>query len=272
MLSPLSPMLADTRPLLEVRQLEVVYNHVATAVQGVSIEVADRQIVAVIGTNGAGKTTTLRAISGFLPAEDVAITDGSVAFAGKPITGNLPHHVSRRGVVLVPERNKLFDTLTVEENLHFNLTRRRRAIRDKVFTYFPRLGERKSQIAGLLSGGEKQMLAIGMSLVCEPKLLLVDELSLGLAPIVTEEIMGILQGINKELGLAMLIVEQNAAAALRVASFGYVLEAGRVVFKGPSARLMQHQDVKEFYLGGSEGQTRSYRDLRQYARKRRWWG
>jgi branched-chain amino acid transport system ATP-binding protein len=241
-------------------------------VQGVSLEVADGQIVAVIGTNGAGKTTTLRAISGFLPAEDVSITDGTITFDSKSLAGRLPHDISRRGVVLVPERNKLFDTLTVQENLHFNLTRRRREIRDKVFDYFPRLGERKSQIAGLLSGGEKQMLAIGMSLVCEPKLLLVDELSLGLAPIVTDEIMGILQNINRQLGLAMLIVEQNAAAALRVASFGYVLEGGRVVFKGVCAKLMEHQDVKEFYLGGAEGKTRSYRDLRQYARKRRWWG
>jgi len=260
------------KPLLDVRQLEVVYNHVATAVQGVSLEVADGQIVAVIGTNGAGKTTTLRAISGFLPAEDVAVTDGTITFDSRPLVGRLPHDISRRGVVLVPERHKLFDTLTVQENLHFNLTRQRREIRDKVFDYFPRLGERKSQIAGLLSGGEKQMLAIGMSLVCEPKLLLVDELSLGLAPIVTEEIMGILQNINRQLGIAMLIVEQNAAAALRVASFGYVLEGGRVVFKGVCAKLMEHQDIKEFYLGGAEGKTRSYRDLRQYARKRRWWG
>jgi branched-chain amino acid transport system ATP-binding protein len=268
----MSPPLARSIPLLEVRQLEVVYNHVATAVQGVSLEVADQQIVAMIGTNGAGKTTTLRAISGFLPAEDVAITDGTITFAGRALTGRLPHDISRRGVVLVPERNKLFDTLTVLENLHFNLTRRRRDIRDKVLDYFPRLGERKSQVAGLLSGGEKQMLAIGMAIVCEPRLLLVDELSLGLAPVVTEEIMGILRSINRQLGLAMLIVEQNAAAALRVASFGYVLESGRVVFKGPSATLLEHQDIKEFYLGGTDGKTRSYRDLRQYARKRRWWG
>lgn len=258
--------------LLDVRQLEVVYNRVATAVQGVSIEVGEGAIVAMIGTNGAGKTTTLRAISGFLPAEDVKITDGSIRLGGAPIAGLLPHQVSRRGIVLVPERNKLFDTLTVQENLHFNLTRRRRDIRDQVLGYFPRLAERRGQIAGLLSGGEKQMLAIGMALVCEPKLLLVDELSLGLAPIVTEEIMGILRGINRELGLAMLIVEQNAAAALGVASFGYVLEGGRVVFKGPAEELLKHQDIKEFYLGGGEGKTRSYRDLRQYARKRRWWG
>jgi branched-chain amino acid transport system ATP-binding protein len=259
-------------PLLEVRQLEVVYNRVATAVQGISLEVADRGIVAMIGTNGAGKTTTLRAVSGFLPAEDVAITDGSVVFVGAPITGLMPHVISRRGVVLVPERSKLFETLSVEDNLHFNLTRQRRAIRDRVYDYFPRLAERRSQIAGFLSGGEKQMLAIGMALVCEPKLLLVDELSLGLAPIVTEEIMAILRDINRDLGLAMLIVEQNAAAALRIASFAYVLEGGRVVFKGTASKLLDHQDIKEFYLGGAEAKARSYRDIRQYARKRRWWG
>jgi branched-chain amino acid transport system ATP-binding protein len=262
----------QARPLLEVKQLEVVYNRVATAVQGVSIEVDHHAIVAMVGTNGAGKTTSLRAISGFLPAEDVAITDGTVMFDGEAIGGRLPHHISRRGVILVPERHKLFETLSVEENLHFSLTRQRRAIRDRVYGYFPRLAERRSQIAGLLSGGEKQMLAIGMALVCEPRILLVDELSLGLAPIVTEDIMTILRDINRDLGLAMLIVEQNAAAALRVASFVYVLEGGRVVFKGPAAKLSDHQDIKEFYLGGSEGAARSYRDVRQYARKRRWWG
>jgi branched-chain amino acid transport system ATP-binding protein len=260
------------KPLLDARQIEVVYNRVATAVQGVSIEVAHHAMVAMIGTNGAGKTTTLRAISGFLPAEDVAITDGTITFDDAPLAGLLPHEISRRGIVLVPERNKVFETLTVQENLNFSLTRRRHAVRDKVYAYFPRLAERRSQIAGYLSGGEKQMLAIGMALVCEPKLLLVDELSLGLAPIVTEEIMAILQVINRDLGLAMLIVEQNAAAALAVASFGYVLEGGRVVFKGPAIKLLDHQDIKEFYLGGSEGQARSYRELRQYARKRRWWG
>lgn len=267
-----SNMMESLSPLLEVRQLEVVYNRVATAVQGVSIEVFPEQIVAVIGTNGAGKTTTLRAISGFLPAEDVAITDGTIVFAGDPVAGRLPHEISRNGVVLVPERAKLFETLTVQENLHFNLTRQRRAIRDLVYETFPRLAERRSQLGGLLSGGEKQMLAIGMALMCEPKLLLVDELSLGLAPIVTQEIMTILRGINAELGLAMLIVEQNAVAALEVASFGYVLEGGRVVFKGTPDELMSHEDIKEFYLGGNDEAGRSYRDLKQYSRKRRWWG
>jgi branched-chain amino acid transport system ATP-binding protein len=263
---------APNKPILEVRQLEVVYNKVATAVQGVSIEVGHRAIVAMIGPNGAGKTTVLRAISGFLPAEDVAISDGTIVFADRAIAGLLPHVISRRGVVLVPERNKLFETLTVQENLHFSLTRQRRAIPEKVFGYFPRLFERRSQVAGYLSGGEKQMLAIGMALVCQPRLLLVDELSLGLAPLVTAEIMQILQQINRDLGLAMLIVEQNALAALRIASFAYVLEGGRVVFKGSTEKLLEHQDIKEFYLGGSAEKTSSYRDLRQYARKRRWWG
>jgi branched-chain amino acid transport system ATP-binding protein len=207
-------------PLLDVRQLEVVYHDVATAVQGVSIEVTRGSIVAMIGSNGAGKTTTLRAVSGFLPAEDIAVTDGAISFDDQSLRGLPPHQISRLGVVLVPERDKLFQTLTVAENLNFSATRRRQPICDAVYDYFPQLAARHKQVAGYLSGGEKQMLAIGMALVCEPKLLLVDELSLGLAPIVTSEILTILQSINRNLGLAMLIVEQNAAAALRIASFG----------------------------------------------------
>jgi branched-chain amino acid transport system ATP-binding protein len=262
--------LAPTTPLLNVRQLEVVYHDVATAIQGVSIEVASGSIVAMIGSNGAGKTTTLRAISGFLPAEDVAVTDGDITFAGQSLRGLLPHQISRLGVVLVPEREKLFHTLTVRENLDFSLTPKRRGLRNAVLDYFPRLAERQKQVAGYLSGGEKQMLAIGMALICEPRLLLVDELSLGLAPIVTNEIMEILRVINQNLSLTMLIVEQNVAAALRIASFGYVLENGRVVFKGEAERLLGHQDMREFYLG--DGKAGSYRNIRQYTRKRRWWG
>ncbi len=262
--------LTPAAPLLNVRQLEVVYHDVATAIQGVSIEVALGSIVAMIGSNGEGKTTTLRAVSGFLPAEDVAVTDGDIMFAGQSLRGLLPHQISRLGVVLVPEREKLFHTLTVRENLDFSLTPKRRALRDAVLDYFPRLAEREKQVAGYLSGGEKQMLSIGMALICEPKLLLVDELSLGLAPIITNEIMEILRVINRNLGLTMLIVEQNVAAALRIASFGYVLENGRVVFKGEAERLLGHQDMREFYLG--DGNAGSYRNIRQYTRKRRWWG
>jgi branched-chain amino acid transport system ATP-binding protein len=259
-------------PLLEVRQLEVVYNRIATAVQGVTLEVQPGSIVAVIGTNGAGKTTTLRAISGFLPAEDVAITDGTIHFRGVEINGQLPHDLSRKGIVLVPERNKVFDTLTVRENLLFTYTPKRQPILDQVYAYFPRLAERRDQVAGYLSGGEKQMLTIGMALLCEPALLLIDELSLGLAPIITQSIMASLQTINREMGVALLVVEQNAVAALSVASSAYVMESGRVVFKGSAAELLEHQDIKEFYLGGSGTEVRSYRNVRQYSRKRRWWG
>jgi len=259
-------------PLLEVKQLEVVYARIATAVQGVTLEVQPGSIVAIVGTNGAGKTTTLRAISGFLHAEDVAITDGTIQFRGEVINGHLPHDLSRSGLVLVPERNKVFDTLTVRDNLLFSYTPRRRRILEQVYGYFPRLEQRGDQVAGYLSGGEKQMLTIGMALLCEPSLLLIDELSLGLAPIVTQSIMASLQQINRELGVALLIVEQNAVAALSIASFGYVMEGGRVVFKGTAGELLEHQDIKEFYLGGSATEARSYRNIRQYSRKRRWWG
>jgi branched-chain amino acid transport system ATP-binding protein len=260
-------------PLLEVRQLEVVYNRIATAVQGVTLEVRPGSIVAIIGTNGAGKTTTLRAISGFLPAEDAAITDGSIRFRGKAIHGRLPHELSRDRLVLVPERSKVFDTLTVRENLLFSYLPRRRRLLEQVQGWFPQLAPRMDQLAGYLSGGEKQMLAIGMALLCEPELLLIDELSLGLAPIVTQAIMASLQQINRELGVALLVVEQNAVAALSIASYGYVMESGRVVFKGAVADLLDHQDIKEFYLGGSSAsEARSYRNVRQYSRKRRWWG
>ena len=259
-------------PLLEIRQLEVVYNRIATAVQGVTIEVRPGSIVAIIGTNGAGKTTTLRAISGFLPAEDAAITDGIIRFQGEIINGRLPHESSRDGLVLVPERNKVFDTLTVRENLFFSYTPKRRAALDQVLGYFPQLALRMGQLAGYLSGGEKQMLAIGMALLSDPVLLLIDELSLGLAPVVTQSIMASLQQINRELSVALLVVEQNAMAALSIASFGYVMESGRVVFKGGVAELLEHQDIKEFYLGGAGTDARSYRNVRQYSRKRRWWG
>ena len=239
---------ALSNSLLEVRQLEVVYNRVATAVQGISLEVASGGIVAMIGTNGAGKTTTLRAISGFLPAEDVVITDGSVVFAGAPIAGLMPHVISRRGVVLVPERSKLFETLSVEDNLHFNLTRERRAIRDRVYDYFPRLAERRSQFAGFLSGGEKQMLAIGMALVCEPKLLLVDELSLGLMPKMVDICLDVLMRLKRE-GLTIVLVEQNTARALEVADQVCVLSSGVQVFKGTSAEAKSAGSLFATFLG-----------------------
>ena len=259
--------------LLEVRQLEVVYNRVATAIQGVSLEVPNGSIVALVGTNGAGKTTTLRAISGFLPFEDAEITDGEIMLAGRRIDGELPHQLARAGVILVPEREKVFATLNVQENLAFAAREAGSITRERVLSYFPRLAERQTQLAGYLSGGEKQMLAIGVALLCRPTLLLIDELSLGLAPIVIKELMELLRLICRELGLTVLLVEQNAKAALAIADYGYVMESGRVVFYGKAAQLMTHPDVREFYLGGAgQIESRSYRDIKQYRRKRRWWG
>jgi branched-chain amino acid transport system ATP-binding protein len=260
-------------PLLEVRQLEVVYNRVATAIQGVSLDVPEGALVALVGTNGAGKTTTLRAISGFLPSEDAAITDGTVKLGGKRIEGSLPHILAKAGVVLVPERDKVFSTLSVQDNLLFAARRDAPVTIEQIHAYFPRLRERATQLAGFLSGGEKQMLAIGMALLSKPTLLLVDELSLGLAPIVVKELMERLQQVTRELGLTVLLVEQNAKAALSIADFGYVMESGRVVFSGKGSELLSHPDVREFYLGGAgQIENKSYRDVKQYRRKRRWWG
>lgn len=260
-------------PLLQVRQLEVVYNRVATAVQGVSLDVPEGEIVALVGTNGAGKTTTLRAISGFLPSEDVAITDGSIMLRGEHINGHMPHQLARAGVILVPERDKVFATLSVQDNLAFAARPDSLVTIERINEYFPRLRERSSQLAGYLSGGEKQMLAIGMALLCRPTLLLIDELSLGLAPIAIKELMERLRQISRELGLTVLLVEQNAKAALSIADHGYVMETGRVVFSGKAAELLSHPDVREFYLGrAGQAENKSYRDIKQYRRKRRWWG
>lgn len=264
----------DQMPLLRVEQLEVVYHKVATAIQGVSLDVPRGGIVTVVGTNGAGKTTTLRAISGFLPAEDVEITGGLISYDGERINGKLPHELSRKGIVLVPERNKVFETLTVEENLMFNVSlhERQGTLLGQVYEYFPQLAARRNQISGYMSGGEKQMLAIGMALLCQPQLLLLDELSLGLAPIITQMLMKTLVRMNRELELTILLVEQNAFAALAVSQYGYVMEGGRVVYGGKVEELLEHQDIKEFYLGGSEHKLKSYREVKQYRRKRRWWG
>jgi len=265
---------AAKEDLLEVERLEVVYHKVATAIQGVSLSVPKGGIVAIVGTNGAGKTTTLRAISGFLPAEDVAITDGTIGYRGTEIRGLSPQDLSRRGIVLVPERGKVFETMSVEDNLLFNvpLAERRGTALQQVYDFFPRLAERRDQIAGYMSGGEKQMLAIGMALLCRPALLLLDELSLGLAPIIIREIMSTLKRMNRELDITILLVEQNAMAALSISDRGYVMEGGRIVYAGSVDELLVHQDIQEFYLGGSERSLRSYREVKQYRRKRRWWG
>ncbi len=259
-------------PLLELENVEVVYHHVATAVQGVSLRVPERSIVALLGTNGAGKTTTLRAVSGFLGSDDARVAGGRIVFRGEVINGRPPHEVARRGLVLVPERNKVFETLSVQDNLRAMVPGRRRVVTlEQVFEYFPVLAERRRQLAGYLSGGERQMLALGTALLCQPAMLLVDELSLGLAPLVVESLMGLVRRLRDELGVAVLLVEQNAAAALAVADAGYVIEHGRIVFDGPVERLLAHEDIREFYLGvGHRAGRRRYTDVKQYRRRRRW--
>jgi len=257
-------------PLLEVENLEVTYHRVSTAVQGVSLRVPPAGIVALIGNNGAGKTTTLRAISGFLGLDDARVSDGALRFQGERIDNWPPHRVARLGVALVPERSKVFENLSVDENLDAAVARRSFS-KDAVYEYFPALAPLRRRAAGYLSGGERQMLGIGSALMCAPQLLLVDELSLGLAPLVVRELMQRLRAVRDQLGTALLLVEQNALVALEMADHAYVMENGRVVLEGSPERLRMHQDVQEFYLGGAGGR-RSYRDVKQYRRSRRWYG
>ena len=265
-------------PLLAVAKLEVVYQHAITAVQGISLAVPQGQIVGILGTNGAGKTTLLRAISGFHGIDDARVTEGAIRFKGRSIENGEPHRIARAGIVLVPERDKAFPNLTVAENLAVPAVARekageRRRREERAAQFFPRLADLRHRLAGLLSGGERQMLAIASALVCMPELLLVDELSLGLAPVVVDDLMVRLLEIRRDLGITVVLVEQSAAVALDVADYSYVLENGRIVLDGDSARLRNHPDIQEFYLGQASGGTRrSYRDVKQYRRSRRWYG
>ena len=267
-----------TEPMLAAEKLEVVYHHAITAIQGVSLNIRSGQIVAILGTNGAGKSTTLRALSGFLGIDDARVTAGSVTFKGYRLENRPPNEVARLGIVLVPEREKVFPNLTVSDNLSAPfapaMTKlQRRAREDSVYQFFPRLADLRTRIAGLLSGGERQMLALASALMCKPQLLLVDELSLGLAPVIVEDLMQRLLQIRTELGITIVIVEQSAAIALDIADYGYVLENGHVVLDGDSTKLKSHGDIQEFYLGQAGGaERRSYRDVKQYRRSRRWYG
>lgn len=268
-----------TQPLLRLDKLEVVYHRVITAVQGISLDVAAGSIVALLGTNGAGKTTTLRAISGFIGLDDARITEGSITYRGARIEGRPPHHITARGITLVPERSKVFENLTVAENIEAVVPRPgvdARRLAEAAWDYFPALAGLRKREAGYLSGGERQMLAIASALACAPELLLVDELSQGLAPLVVDELLHRLQAIRRELGMTLLLVEQNAAVALEVADYAYVLENGRIVLDGTPEKLRAHQDIREFYLGtgvgAGGGMRRSYRDVKQYRRSRRWYG
>jgi branched-chain amino acid transport system ATP-binding protein len=264
-------------PLLSIDKLEVVYQRAITAVQGITLSVHSQQIVALLGTNGAGKTTTLRAISGFLGLDDARVTEGTISFKGERIENRSPNEITRRGIVLVPERDKVFPNLTVAENLAAPVQRvasaaERRHREALVYQFFPQLGELKNRLGGLLSGGERQMLALASAIVCQPDLLLVDELSLGLAPVVVQDLMRRLFEIRRELGITILIVEQSTAVALDIADYAYVMENGRIVLDGSAERLRSHGDIQEFYLGQTGGERRSYRTVKQYRRSRRWYG
>ncbi len=260
--------------MLKLSKLEVVYHHVSTAIQGISFEVKEGNLFAIIGANGAGKTTTLRAISGFLGIDNAKITDGEIKFQGEKIGSLPPHKITRKGIVLVPERNKIFETLSTQENLVIfgGRTLSSKESVDRIYEYFPPLYERKDSLSGFLSGGERQMLAMGQALLCSPKLLLIDELSMGLAPLVINTLVKSLLQMKKDFGLTILVVEQNAVVALNIADYAAVMESGRIVFDGSPEKLLSHEDVREFYLGIRDDKEKTYRDVKQYRRSRRWWG
>jgi len=262
--------------MLQVNNIEVVYMNVIQVLRGVSLEVGDGKIVALLGANGAGKTTTLKAVSGMLRTEEGEVTDGSIDFDGKRIDRYGPEGVAALGISQVMEGRRVLEHLSVEENLYIGAYRRKdRAVVRKdiemVFDYFPQIKRLRRQMSGYLSGGEQQMLVIGRALMARPKLMLLDEPSLGLAPLLVEEIYEIIEKINTEQVMALLLVEQNARAALGIADYGYVMENGRVVLEGPAEQLKDNEDVQEFYMGLSTmGSKKSYRDVKHYRRRKRW--
>jgi branched-chain amino acid transport system ATP-binding protein len=262
--------------MLALNNIEVIYEGVILVLKGVSINVREGGITTLLGANGAGKTTTLKAISGVLRSERGDVTKGSVEFGGQRIDGLAPHVIVKRGLVQVFEGRRVFEHLTTEENLvagaHVQPDRRRVAESiERVYEYFPRLRERRSVQAGYLSGGEQQMLAIGRALMSGPRVILLDEPSLGLAPMLVEEIFAIIQRLNREQKLTVLLVEQNATLALGIAEHGYVMENGRIVLEGSAEALRENADIKEFYLGLTEvGGRKSYRDVKHYKRRKRW--
>jgi branched-chain amino acid transport system ATP-binding protein len=261
---------------LEVNNIEVVYDHVVLVLKGVSLSVPEGAIVALLGANGAGKTTTLKAISNLLHAERGEVTKGSITFYGEEVHALSPNELVRRGCIQVMEGRHCFAHLTVEENLltgAFTRKDGRAAIQrdlEMVYGYFPRLKERRKSLAGYTSGGEQQMCAIGRALMARPRLILLDEPSMGLAPQLVEEIFEIVERLNKEELVTFLIAEQNTNMALRHASYGYILENGRVVLDGEATSLRDNEDVKEFYLGLSGTGRKSFRDIKSYKRRKRW--
>ncbi len=262
--------------MLVLNNIEVIYNDVILVLKGMSLQAPDGKIVALLGSNGAGKTTTLKAISGLLKPENGEVTDGSIEFDGERIDTLDAAAIVQRGIFQVMEGRRVFEHLTVEENLRAGAYTRqdRQNVRrdmDDVYDLFPRLRERRNQVSGYLSGGEQQMLAIGRALMARPKLMLLDEPSLGLAPLLVRSIFETIRTINRDRGTSILLVEQNARAALGMADYAYIMENGRIVLEGEPEDLRNNADVREFYLGLTQvGQRKSYRDVKHYKRRKRW--
>tara|TARA_X000001036_G_scaffold14623_1_gene12361 strand:- start:2208 stop:3032 length:825 start_codon:yes stop_codon:yes gene_type:complete len=267
---------SNSEVLLELNNIEVIYNHVILVLKGVSLTVHKGGITALLGGNGAGKTTTLKAISNLLRSERGEVTKGSINYRGEEIQESNPSDLVRSGVIQVMEGRHCFEHLTVEENLltgAYTRSEGKGAISadlEMVYTYFPRLKQRRKSQAGYTSGGEQQMCAIGRALMSKPETVLLDEPSMGLAPQLVEEIFNIVKDLNQKEGVSFLLAEQNTNVALRFADFGYILENGRVVMDGPAAELRENPDVKEFYLGVSDDGRKSFRDTRSYRRRKRW--
>ena len=259
--------------LLEINNIEVIYNHVILVLKGVSLSVPKGGITALLGGNGAGKTTTLKAVSNLLHSERGEVTKGSITYRGRNVANLNPAALVKSGVIQVMEGRHCFEHLTVEENLltgAYTQSGSPDADLEMVYTYFPRLKERRKSQAGYTSGGEQQMCAIGRALMSRPETILLDEPSMGLAPQLVEEIFGIVKSLNEKEGVSFLLAEQNTNVALRFAHYGYILESGRVVMDGPAAELRENPDVKEFYLGVSDEGRKSFRDVRSYRRRKRW--
>lgn len=271
-----APEASAAAPILVVNNIEVIYDHVILVLKGVSLSVPQGGVVAILGANGAGKTTTLKAISNLLRTERGEVTKGSIVFEGERVDRSSPNELVRRGCIQVLEGRHCFGHLTIEENLLTGAFTRRdgnAAIRrdlDGIYAYFPRLAQRKSSMAGYTSGGEQQMCAIGRAMMSRPKMILLDEPSMGLAPQIVEEIFEIVRKLNESEGVSFLLAEQNTNMALKYARYGYILETGRVVMDGPAQSLRENEDVKEFYLGIAEGNKKSFREVKSYKRRKRW--
>jgi branched-chain amino acid transport system ATP-binding protein len=264
---------AGAAPLLSVRNIEVAYDEVVLVLRGLSLDVPQGSIVALLGANGAGKSTTLKAISGLLKTEEGEVTRGEILFDGQRIDGIDPDKIVRRGIFQVMEGRRIIADMTALENLKLGaFTRRDGDVArdlDMVLEYFPRLRERTG-LAGYLSGGEQQMLAIGRALMARPKMILMDEPSMGLSPLLVKEVFSIIRDINRNLGVTVLLVEQNARAALSVASYGYIMDQGKIVLDGTADELRNNEDVKEFYLGGAGKERKSFKNIKSFRRRKRW--